>query len=392
MNYITSQEAATKWGLTRRTVQMYCQSGKIPGAVNPGKQWLLPEDAEKPRDGRFVENTHTSEAGTYHYPLLIFSKYYISRFELSGEEAELLDAQLLNLRCEYTASVSICRKLIDKSSSPSVRFGALLTNVSNFMLTGLISEITACVKGMEAICAEETAHQEDYRLIISYVEYTYRLNAEPFMKIDVSKISADAMTTFNLLAIGSSVFNDRGIPGSSLKLFESVCRNTDLLGITPAAVTIHGYLALICLRKGDKAQELRHIEEVCRLCCAEGFERLLAKCCSLDISSYEECLRKYGKGFAAGIVNKTHLYTQKWKISFSIASADRPAIDASVSENEIMLLLAYKMSIHDISILKNIPEKKVQEIIKALCARLSLGSRKELAELFRSTYKFILKD
>jgi len=259
------------------------------------------------------------------------------------------------------------------------------------MLTGLVSEMSACMKAMEAICISESAHQEDYRLIMSYAELTYRLKTEPFLKIDVSKISPDALITFNLMSIGISVFNEKGTPDGSIKLFESVCRNTDLMGVAPATITIHGFLALIYLRNGDKLQELKHIEEVCRLAHAGGFDRLLSKCGSLDISSYDGCLSKYDKSYAAKITNKIHQQTQKWKLSFSIVSADNPAIDASVSENEIMLLLSYKMSIHDISILKNIPEKEVRNIIKELCKRLSIGSRKELIELFRNTYNFILK-
>jgi len=83
MNYITSQEAADKWGLTRRSVQLYCQNGRIPGAINPGKQWLVPEDAEKPRDNRFSENKNEAEVEPYHFPLLTYSKHFLTVSELS---------------------------------------------------------------------------------------------------------------------------------------------------------------------------------------------------------------------------------------------------------------------------------------------------------------------
>ena len=48
----TCKEMAELWNVTERTVTAFCKSGKIPGAVKKGKSWQIPEDAEKPADGR----------------------------------------------------------------------------------------------------------------------------------------------------------------------------------------------------------------------------------------------------------------------------------------------------------------------------------------------------
>lgn len=52
MDYITIREAAEKWGLKVRRVQVMCQENKIPGAFHFGRAWAIPADAEKPSDGR----------------------------------------------------------------------------------------------------------------------------------------------------------------------------------------------------------------------------------------------------------------------------------------------------------------------------------------------------
>jgi len=52
MNYITARQTAEKWGVSLRWVQMYLKNNRIPGAIRPGNEWLLPKDAEKPRDTR----------------------------------------------------------------------------------------------------------------------------------------------------------------------------------------------------------------------------------------------------------------------------------------------------------------------------------------------------
>ena len=56
MNYISAAEAAKKWGLTPRRVQVLCAQGRIPGLERLGKTWAIPRDAEKPADARKKEN------------------------------------------------------------------------------------------------------------------------------------------------------------------------------------------------------------------------------------------------------------------------------------------------------------------------------------------------
>lgn len=57
MDYITTKEAAEKWGLTERRVQVLCRKGKIPGVARLGWAWAIPKDAQKPKDGRYNRNT-----------------------------------------------------------------------------------------------------------------------------------------------------------------------------------------------------------------------------------------------------------------------------------------------------------------------------------------------
>ena len=58
MDYITTKEAAEKWGLTERRVQVLCRQGKIPGVARLGWAWAIPKDAKKPEDGRYNRNTN----------------------------------------------------------------------------------------------------------------------------------------------------------------------------------------------------------------------------------------------------------------------------------------------------------------------------------------------
>lgn len=50
--YITAQEAADKWGVTVRQVQMLCKENRIEGATRMSRIWIIPENAEKPTNDK----------------------------------------------------------------------------------------------------------------------------------------------------------------------------------------------------------------------------------------------------------------------------------------------------------------------------------------------------
>ena len=54
----TCKELALEWNLSERTISHLCNEGKIVGAVKKGKSWQIPDDAEKPVDGRITDGKY----------------------------------------------------------------------------------------------------------------------------------------------------------------------------------------------------------------------------------------------------------------------------------------------------------------------------------------------
>ena len=48
MDYKSSIEVAKEWKVSERTVRYYCSNGRVKGAVEKGKSWLIPKGATKP--------------------------------------------------------------------------------------------------------------------------------------------------------------------------------------------------------------------------------------------------------------------------------------------------------------------------------------------------------
>lgn len=46
--YMTVQEAAEKWGISPRQVQILCKENRIKGVIRLSRIWIIPSDSEKP--------------------------------------------------------------------------------------------------------------------------------------------------------------------------------------------------------------------------------------------------------------------------------------------------------------------------------------------------------
>lgn len=58
----TCKQLAFEWGLSVRTINDLCKKGKINGAIKVGKIWQIPDDAQKPVDGRVSSGRYVKRA------------------------------------------------------------------------------------------------------------------------------------------------------------------------------------------------------------------------------------------------------------------------------------------------------------------------------------------
>jgi len=56
MEYISCSDAAKKWGISERRVQILCKENRIEGVFKIGYMWLIPCHIKKPLDKRYRKN------------------------------------------------------------------------------------------------------------------------------------------------------------------------------------------------------------------------------------------------------------------------------------------------------------------------------------------------
>ena len=52
MDYLSIRETSEKWGIGVRRITVLCSTGRIQGAERIGNMWVIPKNAEKPKDAR----------------------------------------------------------------------------------------------------------------------------------------------------------------------------------------------------------------------------------------------------------------------------------------------------------------------------------------------------
>ena len=52
MEYLSISQTAEKWGISKRRIQILCSENRIEGAFKVDSSWVIPSDAEKPKDER----------------------------------------------------------------------------------------------------------------------------------------------------------------------------------------------------------------------------------------------------------------------------------------------------------------------------------------------------
>ena len=73
----TSEQFAVEWDLAKRTINDFCNKGKIPGAMKEGRKWLIPDDAVRPVDKRVSSGKYAKKKVDYNKSLPIGISDYV---------------------------------------------------------------------------------------------------------------------------------------------------------------------------------------------------------------------------------------------------------------------------------------------------------------------------
>ena len=90
-NGMIAKDAATRWGISERSVTGMCKAGKIEGAYKIGRTWYIPADAKKPTDRRVHNGAYQKTARSNLLPLPVG----ISDYRVASTQYYYVDKTML---------------------------------------------------------------------------------------------------------------------------------------------------------------------------------------------------------------------------------------------------------------------------------------------------------
>ncbi|WP_206813130.1 Z1 domain-containing protein [Paradesulfitobacterium ferrireducens] len=128
MDFITTKEAAERWGISQRRVAVLCEQGRIIGVKRTGKTWLLPQDAIKPEDGRTETEKQQRRIN------IDFGKYYEAKKKMHSYTPAL--QQCIEEACRYC--VENLEAYSEKTGQPLMLLGYIQSGKTR-AFTGLMA-------------------------------------------------------------------------------------------------------------------------------------------------------------------------------------------------------------------------------------------------------------
>ncbi len=104
--FSSTEEIAKAWGISTRRVRELCTRGKVPGAIQQGKAWLIPASARKPVDGRSLRKVSDNTLKA------LFSEADALRDELV-KRRPLTQGELEHLREVFTVEYTYASNAIE---------------------------------------------------------------------------------------------------------------------------------------------------------------------------------------------------------------------------------------------------------------------------------------
>lgn len=162
MNYLSTKKTAERWKISARRVNKYCNEGRIPGAKKLDWMWMIPSDANKPKDKRKRVNQTINNMYLYNFDENIFN--YENQIDENKKKKNGIfytDAEMVSLMYDNIKEyINIKSNILDPCCGlGSFIRGALNEGYKN--IYGLDNDKDA-IKECEKIFIKNTIHINTY--------------------------------------------------------------------------------------------------------------------------------------------------------------------------------------------------------------------------------------
>ena len=401
---ITAKEAAQKWNVTPRYVQMACKDGLISGAVQWGRAWMIPACAERP-SARGRNTADPDLPMPRKTPFLDMTDLYHTPGCAEDAIAKLSfnpEAQIL-----FAAEIDYARgqidKVYEKASYLLGKHSGFYAILAGGMLLGFCAmwrgDIELWKKAKQHICEAPIRTDSDREIVALTLaaldSSIYDITSFPdWFRMGIFELlPADAFPAAKVFyakylyvagyAVASNQLKLPGVQGTSLltmlpNTFEPmICQ-----AMADKTVIAEIYLRMVCAEayhnSGDNAQAIRQIDRAIALAAPDGLWGILVE----HRKALDNLLDERIAALMPHMLG--HIKALAKTLSLGWANLSGTIRNRSIStkltarEREVAKMAAFGMSNAEIAQALHISVAAVKQAIRLACTKGSVSSRSEL--------------
>lgn len=392
MDYITVKEAAEKWGVSPRRVQILCSQNRIQGVTRFGNRIMIPEDAVYPVQEKVEQSiAEADQPLPRKTPFLYMSDLY----SVPGSADQVAETLAYNHEAKvlFEAEVAYSRGEISKVYD---RANYLLSKHSGFyamVAAGMRLGLCAIWRGDLAMwrqakihIAEAPAQNDTDREILSF-----SLMALDSMLYDVASfpdwfkigrfelLPSDALPSVKvfyakfLYAVGYAVATRQtdmdGLHGLTLmSILPPTIEPMISQAMADRSIVSEMYLRLTCAAiyhsAGDDAQAVYHIDRAIALALPDKLYGLLAEYCRTQGTLLEQRLSMVDPQAWVEVKKLYKVYNEGWSKLSGAVRGKSIITTLSPKEREVAKLAAFGMSNAQIAQKLNMSMAMVKQSIR----------------------------
>ena len=404
MEYITVNEAAKKWDVSPRRVQMLCNEERIKGAVRFGRVWKIPATAVLPNARRTKDEPRLPMPRKS--PFLDMTNLYnkaggadeCAEMIINQPEAHaLFEAQIAFRRGEIEKVYEQARYFLNSHSGFYAVLGGGMLLAQCAIWRG---DIFLWKEAKHHICEAPCKDEHDRELVSlalaiidssiydnkSYPEW-FKIGSFEALPPDAhpaAKVFYIKYLYMSAYAIATKQFKLEGIEGLALmRMLPNTIEPMISQAVVDKTILPEMYLRMSCAvawyYSGAKERAIMHIDKAISLALADGMYGFLAEYIRHFGELLEQRISIQDKNALVAVKSLNNVYNVGWARLSGQVKDKYVAIDLESKDREIAKLTAFNFTAKQIAAMLHLSESTVNHDILRIVNKYGLTSKKELA-------------
>lgn len=385
MEYITTKDAAAKWGISTTRITILANEGRIPGAKRLGKSWLIPENATKPPKHKANHSGSTKkETTSFSFPLYHFRPdwSYINETQLTEQQQQLFRAENAVLECRFADAYKLLESIIRSPDDIATEIGCLFN--AGICCIGLNKPdiFSKIYLRLQMLLAQDIPHRNDLVIVLDtlkiYVETLDSISKNNSFNTDIHTQCIPLL----ILQIGyENLAKELMTPDTAdtnlLELSLRFLQNTSALIVIE---TLHLYLLGIYYLRQDMVSANKHAKLAVEIAFENNFYFPLVTYYRYFTSVLSPILTQYPEEFQ----NHCHKLILQYEENFTsfFSSSNEHDTISKLTDIDYPYIYAVLMDLPNAIIADKlgISQRTVNRRIKMICEKLGVNNKKALKE------------